>query len=738
MQYLNRLLSKLKPPSSPSSSKTNRKQHFFAILKLFTICICLVFLNKVHAIDIGNQSGFCMEDRSDLEGISSLTCRANDIQIADASNIQVKAIDGDTNHPFVGTGRCVDGLDVTFSADFEVLSTAQERYDIGLYFNKSGGSSARRALDAEEEPGFCQIYTLTDDGVDLDSQEQIGDICNDAEGKTNYFHTVELTTLCTDTDGDDQLNLPNCVSWRQSGANEVCTSTDDTYPGSPSKCNCDDEFNVNIIVPASIDVEKTVSPLQQNEGDTAAGDFEYTIKITNPSSVAVDIQSIFDDKFGDLKGIECNITTVPARIDDSTPGEAQCTFTKNLGLQPLMHTNEVTVSGKDKNGIVLDPVKDDATAKILDVLPTIDVIKTVSTTSDGTFSNSVSIPEPGGTVYFKVEVENTSNAADTLTLTTIEDKIGESLRETGCDVSSVVLAPGQKLEVCTFSASFTGNFGDSETDTVKVTGKDEENNETMDQDSATVTLTDTDSTIDVTKTAIQGVDGNKNVNESADGVDVTFEVKVKNTSSVDSVTINVLEDDIFGDLNNKGSCLVPFTLGPGEERICEFIESIQGNFGDDAHVNEACGSGQDDDGSSVSDCDSETVGFNDVEASAMAMIEAKAALVTFKVTISNKSSLDALTIQSIETDYFGNVTLTSLLVESTTCGDNLETPLPPVGTVPEDSIYMCEFSAWVNELPFLDTLDVILKDDDAIPEGGNTLELLDISYDAEFEEVVDP
>ena len=50
----------------------------------------------------------------------------------------------------------------------------------------------------------------------------------------------------------------------------------------------------------------------------------------------------------------------------------------------------------------------------------------------------------------------------------------------------------------------------------------------------------------------------KNVSE----VLVTYRVEVCNDSDAESLTLNALSDDIYGDLNGKGSCSVPQTLLP--------------------------------------------------------------------------------------------------------------------------------------------------------------------------------
>ena len=72
----------------------------------------------------------------------------------------------------------------------------------------------------------------------------------------------------------------------------------------------------------------------------------------------------------------------------------------------------------------------------------------------------------------------------------------------------------------------------------------------MPSDSATVTITGVASSIAVTKTPAPTT-----VDEP--GGNVTFTVRVDNTSPVDSVTISSLTDDVHGDLNGQGSCTVP-------------------------------------------------------------------------------------------------------------------------------------------------------------------------------------
>src|SRR5262245_17341516 len=80
------------------------------------------------------------------------------------------------------------------------------------------------------------------------------DVCGDITGPLNLtgppasdnnplFVTSQITTQCPAAAGT-QLSLPFCTTWRQPGSNQVClgtgngTTTNDVFPGSPSKCNC--------------------------------------------------------------------------------------------------------------------------------------------------------------------------------------------------------------------------------------------------------------------------------------------------------------------------------------------------------------------------------------------------------------------------------------------------------------------------------------------------------------------
>src|SRR4029450_8738088 len=85
-----------------------------------------------------------------------------------------------------------------------------------------------------------------------------------------------------------------------------------------------------------------------------------------------------------------------------------------------------------------------------------------------------------------------------------------------------------------------------------------------------------------------------------------FSVAVKNTSTVDSVTISSLTDNVFGNLDGQGTCDVPQTLAPGASYTCSFPGLVYGSAGS-SHVDVVTASGTDDDANPVSGSDDATV-----------------------------------------------------------------------------------------------------------------------------------
>ena len=87
------------------------------------------------------------------------------------------------------------------------------------------------------------------------------------------------------------------------------------------------------------------------------------------------------------------------------------------------------------------------------------------------------------------------------------------------------------------------------------------------------------------------------------GWDVTYTVTVTSCSD-EAQILDSLIDDVYGDLDGKGTCLVPQGLAPqgdlGDSYTCSFTEFVSG-APDTTQTNVVTGSASDDDGNSVED-----------------------------------------------------------------------------------------------------------------------------------------
>ena len=654
---------------------------------LLLACVAASAILFVRSAPAATVTGGCMDDLFP----GNLNCNANDIQIARATNIVI-------------TDPCsFPGDSVTFTATFQVVLTAQTRYDIGLYFATDGDPNRNGALT-----GSCLVSSLelTPDPpfVNLDpAPDSCGDI-NATHSPMNVTIT-NFRTTCIDSDGDGLLNLPNCSSWRQPGANELCTSPLQAFPGAPSKCRCDIGFNVDIPVPAAtLTVVKTATPTSLDEpGGTVA----FSVSIRNDSADPVNtvtINSLVDDVFGNL--LAANNTSVSNNTCvtlDRTIGAGEtvlCSFSAPItGNAGTVHRDTVTATGTD-NRTPPNTVSgnDDATATIVDRAPALSLTKT---------ANPTQVLETGGNVTFAVVVRNDSLASsDPVTITTLTDDIYGSLNGMGtCAVPQTIAAGGSYS--CSFTGFVGGNAGGSQTDVVTASGTDDENNPVSASDSATVDIANSPSMIELRKTA-----NPTSVNEP--GADVTFTFAVTNNSLVDAVTIDTLTDSIYGDLDGTGTCAVPQAIAAGGTYSCSFTVFVQGNANTSV-TNIGTASGEDDDGDPVSDDDDATVSFANVPPAASVTKSATSVMVTFAVTVNNDSSAESLMLGELSDSTFNDITTSGHDgILSTTCA------VPQ--TIQVNRNYACSFTATVTS-PHTNTVTGTVSDDDggSVSAPSNTV-----------------
>ncbi|MFN2503421.1 MAG: hypothetical protein ABR540_04165, partial [Acidimicrobiales bacterium] len=399
-------------------------------------------------------------------------------------------------------------------------------------------------------------------------------------------------------------------------------------------------------VPPAIEVIKDASPTTRPE---PGGDFTYTVTVRNPGTVeTITINSLIDNVYGDLAtrpGSNCGtlIGTTLAPGATSSP----CTFTAPFtGDAGDFKTNIVTATGTDDDGQTVTDT-DDATVTLTDVLPTITVVKT---------ADPLTRPEPGGDFDFTVVVTNTSS--EPLLLTALNDNVYGNLDGRGnCDVTPPpALAPNGGTYTCTFTGPFAGQAGAAQTDVVTATATDDDGNEATDDDDAIVTITGLAPSIVVDKDATPA-------SLPEPGGDFTFNVRITNNGS-EAVTILTVTDNIYGNLATRpgSTCgdLIGDILDVGQSTTCSFVAPFTGEAGA-AQTDIVTVTGEDDDGTEVSDDDDATVTITGVpptiavtKVANPSSLPAPGGTFTFTVGVTNTST-EVVTITKLVDDIYGDL-----------------------------------------------------------------------------------
>jgi hypothetical protein len=259
---------------------------------------------------------------------SKLQCTANDVRIAEAESVSITS--------------CREGETIpSFTADFRVVGNVT-RHDIGLYFEKGIDTANDGALT-----GTCEVGTIEGPSPTNSSNFVNLDAPPDTCGDIDSAHSPQVVTLtitgalCQDTDGDGLMNLPNCTSWRQPGSNEVCTSPLDAFPGAPSKCNCNKNFNIPVTVAPEGMVEKSARAL-------VFAAVQYDVAVKNTGSVPLELKALVDDQFGDTTTVQGKVLETGCAVPQTIAAGATytCSFVGRLDAAPdatsLTHTNVVT------------------------------------------------------------------------------------------------------------------------------------------------------------------------------------------------------------------------------------------------------------------------------------------------------------------------------------------------------------------------------------------------------------
>ncbi len=349
----------------------------------------------------------------------------------------------------------------------------------------------------------------------------------------------------------------------------------------PAVTPCDDPLEqVRVNAGPEIEVVKTAIP-----GTVAVpgGPVAFSVVVTNRSGVALTIRSLTDDIYGDVtQRLESTCTNAIGTVLAPAPGPGNtysCNFVADVrGALGSSHTDVVTVTATDDTGTMVTD-SDDATVTVVGMPPAITTTKTAAPTG---------LPEPGGSFSFTLTVRNSGPVA--VTVTTLVDDVYGDLNGRGTCAAGAVLAPGGTY-TCTFTGNFFGDVGDTQTDTITTTAVDETGQTVTSRSEATVDITDVPPTITVTKTPDP-------VSRPAPGGTFRFTVSVTNTS-YEPVTITALTDDIYGDLDGRGSCNVGVVLAAnGGSYSCAFDGDFSGASGA-SQTDTVTATATDDDGTTV-------------------------------------------------------------------------------------------------------------------------------------------
>jgi uncharacterized repeat protein (TIGR01451 family) len=228
-----------------------------------------------------------------------------------------------------------------------------------------------------------------------------------------------------------------------------------------------DTASVTIDYLPKIDVTKVAAPTEVLE---TGGNVTFTVTVYNLAPEAFTLNSLVDDKFGNLNGKGNCATGAVIGVG----GNYSCTFTSTLASDlRTPHTNIVTAGGNDPEG---HPTSDTATATVTftDVKPDISLSKKV---------NPTAVRSTGGYVDYTLRISNLT--LETVTVTALADT--PTALSAGCNaLIGQQIAPLSYLECTIPQVWVSGPAGAILTNTATTTASDNEGN--FDTDTATAVV----------------------------------------------------------------------------------------------------------------------------------------------------------------------------------------------------------------------------------------------------------
>ena len=412
-------------------------------------------------------------------------------------------------------------------------------------------------------------------------------------------------------DAGDISNIATATASSPGNSNDVFDQSDD---GDDSDGNTVDDPTVTSMNPVpSIEVIKSVNVIDNNSNATndISDTVVYTITVNNTGNLLltnVSLNDVLTDGNGNVLSLDAGPTFVSAttnsnaqilQIGGNSTFTATYTIAQNVAYTGLI-SNQVSVTANTTGGINVSDLSDDGddsdgntvddpTVIITSPRAMIEVTKTASVVDINGNGNN----DQGDVIVYTITVANTGSVTlSGLSLTdTLTDGSGGSLSLTSgptFNSNSASSAEGSLAvgEISTYTATYTisqnaANTG-SVNNSVSVTastpgnsndvtdvsddGDDTDGNTTND---ATVVLTSSDSSIEVTKTAVVN-DTNSN-GKTDQGDVIVYNITVRNTGNITLSSITI--SDTLTDGNGG-----PLSLDSGPTFVSNSGSSAQGTL----------------------------------------------------------------------------------------------------------------------------------------------------------------
>jgi len=209
-----------------------------------------------------------------------LVCTAKDVQITSLTVVN-------------GPASCTGGQNIVLDLDVTVTFGQSDRYDIGIFISNDGKSP--KDLPASGGAASCSVAILPPGFpfLDLNPGPWSGTTnkCGDGNGSigsgtgSGVLRMNRVTVPCQALATTGKLFIPFVVSWdnQASPTGATCTTADDAYPNTKSKCSAPTvvQGSTNVVVLPGI--SKTDGITRITPGDTTS----YAVTISNTTGIVL-------------------------------------------------------------------------------------------------------------------------------------------------------------------------------------------------------------------------------------------------------------------------------------------------------------------------------------------------------------------------------------------------------------------------------------------------------------------